>query len=98
MRVLLVDDEPRILSGLSRALRTSGSRAWDVATATSGDEALARLSEAPADVVLSDVSMPGMDGATLLGEVRRRWPDVVRLVLSGYADPVASQRLAAVVY
>jgi HD-like signal output (HDOD) protein len=98
MRVLLVDDEPRILSGLSRALRSSGSRQWDVATATSGAEALAQLDLAPADVVLSDVNMPGMDGATLLGEIRRRWPDVVRLVLSGYADPLASQKLAAVAH
>ncbi|HVV85389.1 MAG TPA: HDOD domain-containing protein [Kofleriaceae bacterium] len=98
MRLLLVDDEPRILSGLSRALRTSGSREWDVATATSGDEALARLTEAPADVVMSDVNMPGMDGPTLLGEVRKRWPEVVRLVLSGYADLMASQKLAAVAH
>lgn len=98
MRLLLVDDEPRILSGLSRALRSSGSREWDVATASSGDEALARLTEAPTDVVLSDVNMPGMDGPTLLGEIRRRWPDVVRLVLSGYADGAASQRLAAVAH
>ena len=74
MRLILVDDEPRILSGLSRALRSSGSRDWDVVTATSGDDALAQLTDAPADVVLSDVNMPGMDGPTLLAEVRRRWP------------------------
>ena len=98
MRLLLVDDEPRILSGLSRSLRSSGSRDWEVATATSGEEALARLIEAPADVVLSDVNMPGMDGPTLLAEVRKRWPDAVRLVLSGYADLVASQKLAAIAH
>jgi HD-like signal output (HDOD) protein len=98
MRLLLVDDEPRILSGLSRALRSSGSREWEVATAGSGDEALAQLSTTPADVVVSDVNMPGMDGPTLLGEVRRRWPDVVRLVLSGYADGGAAGRLAAVAH
>lgn len=98
MRLMLVDDEPRILSGLSRALRASGSREWDVATASSGEEALARLLEHPADVVVSDVSMPGMDGPTLLAEVRKRWPDVVRLVLSGYADLCASQKLAAIAH
>lgn len=98
MRLLLVDDEPRILSGLSRALRSSGSRDWDVAIATSGEEALARLAEVPTDVVLSDVNMPGMDGPALLGEVRRRWPDMVRLVLSGYADTAASNRLASVAH
>ncbi len=98
MRLLLVDDEPRILSGLSRALRTSGSRDWDVATATSGAEALAQLGDSPADVVMSDVNMPGMDGPTLLAEVRKRWPESVRLVLSGYADLVASQKLAAIAH
>src|SRR4051812_38018843 len=98
MRLLLVDDEPHILSGLSRALRTSGSRDWDVVTAGSGDEALLRLPGAPADVVVSDVNMPGMDGPTLLGEVRKRWPEMVRLVLSGYADLVASQKLAAIAH
>jgi len=98
MRLLLVDDEPRILSGLSRALRSSGSRDWDVVTATSGDDALAQLSDAPADVVLSDVNMPGMDGPTLLAEVRKRWPEAVRLVLSGYADLAASQKLAAIAH
>lgn len=98
MRLMLVDDEPRILSGLSRALRSSGSREWDVATATSGEEALARLLEQPADVVVSDVNMPGMDGPTLLAEVRKRWPDVVRLVLSGYADLCAAQKLAAIAH
>jgi HD-like signal output (HDOD) protein/ActR/RegA family two-component response regulator len=98
MRLLLVDDEPRILSGLSRALRSSGSREWEVATATSGAEALARLMETPADVVMSDVNMPGMDGPTLLAEVRKRWPESVRLVLSGYADLLASQKLAAIAH
>lgn len=98
MRLLLVDDDPRILTGLSRALRSSGLREWEVATATSGDDALAQLDEVPADVVVSDVKMPGMDGSALLGEVRRRWPDAVRLVLSGYADTVAAQRLTGVAH
>lgn len=98
MRLLLVDDDPRILTGLSRALRSSGLREWDVATATSGDEALAQLALLPADVVVSDVKMPGMDGPALLGEVRRRWPDAVRLVLSGYADTIAAQRLTGVAH
>ena len=98
MRLLLVDDEPRILAGLSRALRSTGSRDWEVTTANSGAEALARLLESPADVVVSDVNMPGMDGPTLLAEVRKRWPDSVRLVLSGYADPAASQKLAAIAH
>lgn len=98
MRLLLVDDEPRILSGLSRALRSSGSRDWEVATAGSGPEALERLVEVPADVIVSDVNMPGMDGPTLLAEVRKRWPDSVRLVLSGYADVAASHKLSAVAH
>jgi HD-like signal output (HDOD) protein len=98
MRLLLVDDEPLILSGLTRALRVSGARQWEVATASSGAEALAQLDAAPADVVVSDVNMPGMDGPTLLGEVRRRWPQSVRLVLSGYADLLAAHKLTQVAH
>lgn len=81
-RVLFVDDEPRILDALSRMLR-GFRRQWDMEFADSGQLALERCAAGPFDVVASDARMPGMDGTTLLREVRRRHPDTVRIILSG---------------
>jgi HD-like signal output (HDOD) protein/ActR/RegA family two-component response regulator len=84
-RILFVDDEPQVLDGLRDALR-SRRHAWDMVFADSGERALAELSGAHYDVVISDMRMPGMDGATLLGHVRAQQPDTIRIILSGYAD------------
>lgn len=81
--ILLVDDEPAILSALARELHMDGYR---ILAAQSGREALEVLERESVSVLLSDQRMPGMDGVELLMEVRRRHPDVVRMVLSGYAD------------
>jgi len=100
-RVLFVDDEPRILEGLRRMLR--GQRhEWEMAFAPGGEAALALLEASPFDVIVSDMRMPGMDGARLLALVRDRYPQVVRIVLSGHTElstalrvvPVAHQFLA----
>ncbi|MEO7386709.1 MAG: HDOD domain-containing protein [Gammaproteobacteria bacterium] len=85
MRILFVDDEPRILDGLRRLLRPV-HRDWDLHFATSGEQALALLARARVDVVVSDMRMPGMDGATLLARVKKDSPDTVRIVLSGQAE------------
>jgi len=68
-RVLLVDDEPDVLRGFARVLKERGHH---VATAARAEEAITKLSEGRFDVVISDISMPGMDGIQLLREVRRR--------------------------
>lgn len=82
-RVLCVDDEPKVLEGLKLHLR----RQYDVHVATSGQAALELLKEGgPFAVVLSDMRMPGMDGAALLGQIRQRYPDTVRMLLTGQAD------------
>src|ERR1700676_4015947 len=78
--ILCVDDESRVLDGLKLALR----RGFDVSTATSGTEGLAVLKQkGGAAVVISDMRMPGMDGAAFLTKVRILWPDSIRLALPG---------------
>ncbi|MEM7042561.1 MAG: response regulator [Pseudomonadota bacterium] len=84
-RALFVDDEPLVLSGLRRMLR-SLRHDWEMSFATSGQEALELLEQEDFAVVVSDMRMPEMDGASLLNEVAARHPHVARLVLSGHAE------------
>lgn len=84
-RVLFIDDDPRILEGIARLLRPKRSQV-EVLTAVGGAEALGILSRESIDVVISDMRMPMMDGAQLLGEVRRLHPQIVRIILSGQSD------------
>lgn len=81
--LLLVDDEENILRSLQRVLR---KEPYDVQTASSGEEALSLLNAQRFDLVISDARMPGMDGPTLLSEVKRKWPGTIRILLTGYAD------------
>ncbi len=84
-QILFVDDEPMLLQGLQRMLRPFKSE-WDMAFVESGQEALNKLREHPFDVIVTDMRMPGMNGAELLKEVVRLYPSMVRIVLSGHAD------------
>lgn len=81
--LLFVDDEPGILASLRRLFRPHGFR---ILTAESGSAGLALLEQEPVDLVVSDMRMPEMDGARFLEQVRARWPDVIRILLTGYAD------------
>jgi len=81
--LLLVDDEPNILTALKRLLRRDG---YDILTANSGQEGLALLEEKAVDVILSDQRMPGMMGVDFLRAVKEKYPDIVRIVLSGYTE------------
>jgi HD-like signal output (HDOD) protein len=83
-RVLVVDDEPELIEQLRLALRPDEA-GWTVTFALSPDEGLAALANDRYDVVLSDMVMPGMDGATLLGHVRERQPQAVRIAFSSFA-------------
>lgn len=85
VRVLFVDDDQNVLQGLRRILR-GFRQEWDMAFANSGKEALDLLAQGHFDIVVSDMRMPQMDGAQLLAEVRRLYPYMVRIVLSGQAD------------
>lgn len=82
-RVLFVDDEPNLLDGLVRNMR----RVCEPVRATSGAEALVALEHDPdIALVVSDMQMPMMNGAALLRRVRQKWPDTVRIMLTGLSD------------
>lgn len=81
--LLFVDDEPGILSSLRRLFRPQGYR---ILIAESGAAGLAELEKTSVDLVISDMRMPEMDGAAFLKVVRQRWPDTLRILLTGYAD------------
>ena len=83
--LLLVDDEPMVLSGLQRSLRSMLDE-WTMEFAGGGEEALAAMSKHNFDVIVTDMRMPGMNGAQLLNEVRKRSPQTVRVALSGQCD------------
>ena len=92
-RILFVDDEPDLLDSLRDALRKY-RKVWRISFATGGEAALANLASEPTDVIVCDMQMPGMDGATLLSDVQDRHPDTIRIVLSGYANPLVVARAA----
>ncbi|MCX8568300.1 cell cycle histidine kinase CckA [Aminobacter sp. MET-1] len=92
--VLLVEDEDAVRMGGMRALT---SRGYTVHEASSGVEALEVFEElgGKIDVVVSDVVMPEMDGPTLLGELRKRQPDIKFIFVSGYAEDAFAKNLPA---
>jgi len=89
--ILFVDDEPNVLSGLRRMLRGKKD-AWAMNFVTSGAEALTFMEATPVDVVVTDMRMPGMDGAQLLIAVQARHPATVRVILSGQCDQETALR------
>ena len=94
-RILVVDDEATARSGLEKLLQDAG---YDVETAAEGAAALALHAERPADVVVTDLKMPGMDGMELLGKLREHSPDVPVLVATAFGDvdsAVAAMRAGA---
>ena len=82
LAVMVADDEPDIRLGLRRLLEILGIT--DVREAGGGLEALEDLRQRPADIVLTDLMMPGMTGAELLEAVKRRWPKTVVVLLTGF--------------
>ncbi len=81
--LLFVDDEPSILSSLKRLFRPHGYRIF---TAEGGAAGLEILEQEHVDLVISDMRMPEMDGARFLEQARLRWPETLRILLTGYAD------------
>ena len=80
--LLIVDDEPEVLASLRSIFR----RDYDVHPVLTAQEALELLRSQPIHVVLSDHRMPGMSGADFLAVVSQEYPDIIRLMITGYAD------------
>lgn len=80
--ILFVDDEPNVLAAIRRMVHFKRPQ-WELLCAETGEDALCLLEARPVDVVVSDVMMPGMDGATLLKKIRAKWPSTLRIALSG---------------
>ncbi|MBI4562458.1 MAG: sigma-54-dependent Fis family transcriptional regulator, partial [Candidatus Rokubacteria bacterium] len=80
--ILLAEDDPRTRESLGRAVTQAGYRTL---TAANGAEALAILQKEAVDVVLTDLKMPGMDGMTLLEQVRADFPEAIVIILTAFA-------------
>jgi len=96
-RILFVDDEIKILEGLQRMLRPQ-RRDWEMAFAPGGKAALTMMEASPFDVIVSDMRMPEIDGAALLEIVREKYPNILRIILSGYTELEASYRAVPVAH
>ena len=83
-RVVIVDDEDMVVTSLSSFLSLETN--YDVKTFTSVNEALQFIQKNEIDLVMSDYLMPEMDGITFLSKVRDLYPQVPRIILTGYAD------------
>jgi two-component system, NtrC family, sensor kinase len=81
--ILCVDDEANVLKSIKRLLLDEN---YTILTAGSGEEGLEVLKRVRIQLIIADYRMPGMNGIEFLREVRRYWPDTIRIVLSGYAD------------
>lgn len=86
MRILLVDDEPAALRFLQNAIRFTEVPCQIIGTAEDGKEALEKIALLMPDIVLTDVKMPGMDGISLAFEIRKQYPDILTIIISGYQD------------
>jgi len=84
-QILFVDDEPMLLSGLKRSLHAMRQE-WEMTFVSGGQEALQAMAEHPYDIIVTDMQMPVMNGAQLLEEVKNKYPQCLRFVLSGQAN------------
>ena len=91
LRVLFVDDEPNILNGIRRMLHGQRSE-WDMAFVGNGPRALETMAEKKYDVIVSDMRMPGMNGAELLAQVKEAYPKTIRIILSGHSEKESIMR------
>ena len=96
-RVLFVDDDTALLDGLRSRLHGMRGQ-WDMVFIESGARALTEIELRPFDVIVTDMRMPVMDGAEFLSVVAERWPQIIRVVLSGYSEQDQNKRLLTVAH
>lgn len=84
--ILIVDDETVILEGLREVIADSGLPLKEVRTASSADEALRLYERTPFDILLTDISMPRMDGLKMAEEMKKIWPHTAVIFLTGFQD------------
>lgn len=96
-RILFVDDESALLDGLRGRLRSMRAN-WEMVFVESGSRAIAEMEHRAVDVIVTDMRMPVMDGAQLLAHVSDRWPETVRIVLSGYSEEEQARRLLPIAH
>ena len=92
VRLLILDDEPRILSSLRRSLRREP---YEVFTAETVAEALRVLEAEDIDIVLSDHKLPGTTGLQFLEQVRERRPQAVRMLITGWTELIPDEAIRA---
>jgi len=90
-KIIIADDEPHVLEAIRRNLEPLAED-WDIRFAANGHEVLAAMAEGPADVVVTDIAMPGLDGKALIVQLYHRFPNTVPVVLSGHWVPALASR------
>ncbi len=93
-RIIFVDDELELLSSLRARLHKRRGE-WDMVFLSSAAAAFESMEQQPADLIVTDVRMPGMSGRELLSTVKLRWPNTIRIVLSGYAEQMQLLQLVS---
>jgi DNA-binding NtrC family response regulator len=80
---LIVDDEPTVADALAEAVRRQGHQAF---VSHQGAESLLAIRDAPPDGVFLDLIMPGMSGIEVLRRIRKEWPELPVVIVTGYPD------------
>lgn len=97
LSVLFVDDDDSIINGLRRMMHPMRNK-WELFYVTGGKEALDLLEKTKIDVIISDIRMPVIDGNQLLTQIKAKYPHIVRITLSGYANDSLALRNARIVH
>jgi len=86
VKLLIVDDEKRVLNSLMKTLQREEELTYDILIAENGEEALKILNNQPIELVLADHNMPGLKGTELLEKIRLMYPSTIRILITGYSE------------
>jgi HD-like signal output (HDOD) protein/CheY-like chemotaxis protein len=95
--ILFVDDDSEVISSTKRLLYIQ-HKEWQIQFANSAALAIEKLNNSPVNVIVSDIRMPGMDGIEFLTIVKEKWPQTIRIVLSGHSDRDSSLQASGLVH